>query len=91
MVDVCVTQQHGIDLVRFEGEGTSIPLGGIVATLDQTAIEQYSAARHVQRVTRPGDLSRCAEELEFQSINPRHTTGDSQVGYIVGILTGEIP
>jgi hypothetical protein len=51
MVDVCVINNAGIDLVRFEGEGTSIPLGGIVPTLDQTAIEQYAAARHVQHVT----------------------------------------
>jgi hypothetical protein len=47
MIDVCVTQQNGINVVRGERKGASIPFGGIVSALDQTTIEQHATARHV--------------------------------------------
>ncbi len=45
MVDVCVTEYHGIDISRCEGEFVAILFLAISSALQHSAIEQYAMAR----------------------------------------------
>ena len=63
MIDVCVAQDDGVDVV--DGEGKRLPVAFLVfvAPLYQPALEQHGMAARPYHVQGPGDLARRAEEL----------------------------
>jgi hypothetical protein len=51
MVDVRMTQDHGVDRHRFERKRLSVACVGGVAALDQAAVEQQGPAADAHDVT----------------------------------------
>ena len=65
VVDVGVTQYHGIDGCRIKREGVFVAFFVLAPTLDKAAIEQYAFVADGHQMTGAGDFFSGTENLDF--------------------------